>query len=97
MTTQIKDLTEMEPFDPNAPATKGELLAMAKLLMEQRVAIDSLIGWLESVHRIKLKKRLELCLHAERQRHREAQACWDEHEAECKTNGIDPHTGEALS
>ena len=94
---QFKDLTEVgPPFDPNALATKGELLAMAKLLLEQRAAIDSLVGWLESIHQIKLKKRLELCLHAERQTHREAQACWDAHESECKANGIDPHTGEVL-
>jgi hypothetical protein len=87
----------MTDFDPNASATQGELLAMAKLLIEQKRTIDALIGWLEGIHQIKLRQRLELCRQAERDELAEAQACWDAHVAECKANGIDPNTGELFT
>ena len=87
----------MNDFDPNASATKGELLAMAKLLVEQKRTIDALVGWLESIHQIKLKQRLELCRQAEREELAETQASWDAHEAECRANGIDPWTGEIFT
>ncbi len=84
----------MTSFDPNASATKGEMLGMVRLLIEQKRAIDALVGWLESTHQIKLEKRLELCCQAERQALAEANDAWDAHEAECKAKGIDPWTGE---
>ena len=83
-------------FDHNAPATKGELVAMARLLIEQRRTIDTLIGWLESLHKINLKQRIQLCRQADDEELAEAQAAWDEHEAACKANGIDPNTGKKL-
>ena len=86
----------MSKFDPNAPATQGELLAMARLLIEERRTVNTLIGWLESLHKINLKQRIQLCREADRQELEEAQAAWDEHEAACKANGIDPNTGEVL-
>ena len=86
----------MSNFDPNAPATRGELLAMARLFLEQRRTIDTLIGWLESLHEINLKQRIQLCQEAAHQEWEEAQAAWDAHEAECKAHGINPDTGEVI-
>ncbi len=86
----------MTCFDPNAPATRGELLAMARLLIEERRTTNTLIGWLESLHKINLKQRIQLCREADHQELAEAQAAWDEHEAACKAHGIDPGTGEVI-